>query len=362
MRQTLRVLFLMITSSLTLTSLSWGDECQDAIDRAHQDVTNARNTQSQTMSQSSPELYSEDPAQRAAQQMQQMMQQINEGERRLLEVTRKEMEQYHQLDSEQFKQMEQLRDLERENAKQREALTAEKNNAAFELKKSQNEIRVNCESKAEQQYNEMITARRGEVTGSRFAVNSLGNARGTRSRMLAQRRVFYDRCIADPTTQASFEMAQEAYQLAMRNMQLRSDSLVADLEHIRSKYLKLDDHMTERRRHIAEMASLERAAVEQELQNMRTQMIFQSMQSASQAQNTQQAAVRFNGADQLLSQFDNIRSLCSTETGSTPALVPADFYAYFNAVNRSCRGGSTTNPCVRSTGQMSQRARGPTAQ
>lgn len=362
MLKALRLNSIFFTLSLAIPAISWGDECQTALDQAARDVTNARNTQSQTMSESSPELYSANPAERAAQMMQQLMQQINEDERKLLEITKQELEQYHQLDSEQFKQIEQLRDLERQNAKEREQLPIEKNNAAFALKKAQNDIRTQCETKAETEYNALITARGAEVTSSRFSVSSMSRAVGTRSRMQSQRRVFYDRCIADPATQAALDMAQEAFQLAMRNMQVKSDSLMADLEHIRSKYLKLDDHMSEKRRHIAQIAALERAAIEQAIQNNRTQMMFATMASAMQTQSTQQASAQFNNADQILTQFESIRSICSTETGNQHTGVPAEMFAYFSAVNRSCRGGSTTNPCIRSTGQVSTRPAGAAAQ
>jgi len=355
MLQFLRHKSLVCAFSLMLPSITMAttDECQSALDTALNSVTSSRNTQSQTMSNSSPGLYDANAANSMAQAIQRLMQQINEDERKLIELTKQEMEQYYQTDSEQFKQIEQLRDLERQNAKEREQLPIERNNAAFELKKAQEDIRNKCEAKAEQEYT-ALTARNAEaVSGSRYTTSSLSQARGTQSRMRSQRRLYYDRCIADPTTQSAFSMAQEAFQLAMRNMQVKTDSLLADLEHIRSKYTSLDTHMTEKRRHIAEMAAIERAAIEQAIQNNRTQMIFASLSSAMQTQNTQTAAAQFNGADQIIAQFESIRTICSNETSNQFTQVPSDVFSYFSIVNRSCRGGSTTNTCVRSSGQTS---------
>jgi hypothetical protein len=265
------------------------------------------------------------------------------------------MEQERQINTEQFKQTEAIRDKLREIEKEKSRLPIEIRNATFERKKQEADIRMKCQARAQTEYDVLVDNNSKLSRGSRYEVGSLSQVRGTRNRMRSQRKLFYARCINDPSTQEALQLAVDELDTKLYNFTIQSGIHNADLEYTQSKIPRLLAHMDENRRYVAQAADVQMQALDQQMQMQQMGAMFAVFTSAANSSNQQQAVATFNSADDVLNKSSTTYTACAND-GTRPVEVPSDMMWIFEPVNRVCRPTSQQSPenaCVRSSGQPS---------
>ena len=121
---------------------------------------------------------------------------------------------------------------------------------------------MKCQARAQQEYDKLIEKNSMLSQSSQYSVGSLSQVRGTRSRMRSQRKLFYDRCISDPTTQEALQLAIDELDTKLYNFTIQSGIHNADLEYTKSKVPKLLAHMDENRRYVAQSVDVQMQTIE----------------------------------------------------------------------------------------------------
>lgn len=332
-------------------------KCADAIDTAYRDIQRMRDNQAAAAANNvnTANTNGQQQQQGSGNPIADMMNKIAEGNQKKAELVKQQLEQERQINTEQFKQITDIEDKVREIEKEKSKLPIEIKNAEFARKKQEAEIRMKCQARAQQEYDKLIEGNSLLSQNSRYMVNSLSQVRGTRNRMTSQRKLFYQRCINDPTTQEAMQLAIDELDTKLYNFNIQSGIHNADLEYTKSKVPKLVAHMDENRRYVAQATDIQMNALDQQMQMQQMGAMFAVFSSAMNSNGRQQASASFNSADQVLNGWENLRIKCANPTGEVFE-VPSDMIGYFSPVNRYCRPTSEQDPskaCVRSNNRPS---------
>lgn len=289
-----------------------------------------------------------------------MVNKIAEGNQKKAELMKQKLEQERQINTEQYKQVMAIEDKEREIAKEKSKLPMEIKKAEFDRKKAEAEVRMACQARAQKEYDALIATTQAKVSASRLSVNSLSSVRGSKSRMRSKRKEFYNRCMSDPTTQDTLQLAIDELDMKLYNFNIQAGIYNSDLEYARSKLPKLVSHMDEQRRYVAQSTDLQMNAIDQAQKNNQMGLMFAVLTSAAGSTSRKKAATTFNSADHILNNWELIQKKCMNPDYE-PFKVPSDLYGIFREVNEVCRPTSTTNPdnaCIKNSGQTSERSGG----
>lgn len=331
-------------------------KCTEAIDTAYKEVARQRDSQAAAAASNvNTSNTNGQKSQQSGSPIADMMNKINEGNQKKAELIKQQMEQERQINTEQFKQITDIEDKLHDIKKEKSKLPIEIKNAEFARKKQEAEIRMKCQERAQKEYDQMILNNSTLASKSQYAVNSLSQVRGTRDRMTSQRKLFYNRCIADPTTQEALQLAIDELDTKLYNFNIQAGVHNSDLEYTKSKIPKLVAHMDEQRRYVAQSTDIQMNALDQQQQMNQMGMMFAVFSSAMNSNGRQQAAQTFNSADQILNGWENLSRYCANSTTAVFE-VPSDMIGIFGSVNRYCKPESVQDPnkaCVRSSNRPS---------
>ncbi len=335
--------------------------CGKALDRAYDRMLDERSSNSQKVNTSSnnADNSSNNSSGGGGNAVGDLVNKIAEGNQKKAELMKQKMEQDRQINTEQYKQVMSIEDKEREIAKEKSKLPIEIKKAEFERKKAEAEVRMKCQAQAQKSYDDLIGVTALKVKASQLSSNSLSSVRGSKSRMRSKRKEFYDRCMADPTTQDVLQLAIDELDMKLYNFNIQAGIYNADLEYTRSKLPKLVNHMDEQRRYVAQATDLQINAVDQQQQQQQMGLMFAVLTSAATSGTRQKAAASYSSADEILNNWESIQKKC-LNPDYRPYEVPSDLYGAFREVNEVCRPSSVNNPetaCVKSSGRSSERPR-----
>lgn len=332
------------------------EKCAAAIDNTYRDIQNMRDRQAEVAANDLSTSSVSQP-QNSGNVLTNLVNKIAEGNKQKGELIKQQMEQERQINTEQFKQVTTIEDKLREIEKEKSRLPIEIQNARFERKKQEADIRMKCQARAQQEYDKLIETNSTLSRNSQYSVGSLSQVRGTRGRMRSQRKLFYNRCINDPTTLEALQLAIDEEDSKLYKFTIQSGIHNADLEYTKSKIPKLLAHMDENRRYVAQSVDVQMQTLDQQMQMEQMQLMYAVFTSGMNSNGRQVAAASFNSADQILTGWENLRVKCANHDGTgTFFEVPSDMIGYFAPVNRYCRPASVQDPsksCIRSNNSPS---------
>lgn len=334
-------------------------KCNDALNRAYTSVLNTRNS---TANNLAPASTQNQQSQSTGNPITDMVNKMAENNMKKAELVKQQLEQERQINTEQFKQITAIEDKEREIIKEKSKLPIEINNSQFERRKQEAEVRMKCSERANKEYTELVTTNGALASRSQYAVTSLSQVSGTRNRMRSMKKVFYDRCMAEPATQEALQLAIDQLDTKLYNFKIQAGIHNSDLEYTKSKIPKLVAHMDDQRRYVAQAADIQMNALDQAQQMQMMGLGMALMTSAMGSGDRLQSAGNHTSADAILRNWENIKLLCMNDDQRAQD-VPADLSGIFGEVNSACRPSSVQNPasgCVRSNGQPSARPAGMT--
>lgn len=337
-------------------------ECGKALDRAYTKMLEERNANSQQVNSASnnADQNGGGGGSNASNGISEAMNKVAEGNQKKAELLKQKLEQERQINTEQYKQVLALEDKEREISREKSKLPISMSEARSNLRKAQAEVRMKCNKQAEDQYQQLLLSTGKLVQGSQLTVNSLSSVRGSKSRMRAKRKEFYNKCMADPTTQDVLQLAQDELDTKVYNFNIQAGIYDSDLEYTRSKLPKLVNHMDEQRRYLAQATDIQMNAIDQAQQQAQMGLMFAVLSSASASSERQTAAATYSSADEVLNNWELIQKKCLNDDYGNPYSVPSDLLGAFGEVNRVCKPSSVSNPenaCVKSSGRPSERQR-----
>lgn len=275
---------------------------------------------------------------------------IGEGITKQAEIDQKAFEQAEKVEDERWKQglefREKLRDYRNESYKLRQEVTS----LEFAKKKADNEIKKSCDDEADQKYQELFAQNNALAATTNFSTNSLAQAAGTRNRMMAQRNVFRQQCLAKPQTQDAFALNIEELNAKLRNIKTESERISSDEKDTQELIPMMNAHMNRKLANIAQSTARAKQALAQaNMFNMIALGTAMSTASANAANGAQMAS-QTNSAYDTLSLFSQISQTCLNENITMFHAVPADVYILFQPVNKACRpDASPSHFCVQST-------------
>jgi hypothetical protein len=353
------------------------EACAKALDTAYDKVLSLRNssannvaTSSDTSSQQQNKSGGESPISQMMNQMAQNNQQMAEIQKQEAELKKQQMEQMRQVDTEQYKQMMEVEDKIHEFQRQDYERRIKIRDAEAAKKKEEAKMRIACQAKAEGQYLELITNNNKAAVKTNYAVNSLSKARGTKNRMRSMRKVYYSKCMSDPSTQEGLQMLVDELDSKLGNLKIKQEEILSDVAYQKAKVPKMLAHMDEQRRYVSEVGSMQEQALKAQADAMQQQqqmqmmgMAFGLLTSSANSGERLQSAGNVNSADEILNSWDNFKLLCLNDDQRAMD-VPSDLTGIFSEVNRKCRPSSVENPqngCVRNNGKPSSLPRPGTA-
>lgn len=353
------IIFLTLSSASSVSRAELSEEkekCAEALDKAYEQISQRRDSQANNLTPSSTNA--EKPSESSS-PLSDMMNKIAEGNAKKAEIAKQQLEQNREINTEQYKQLEAIADKEREINREKSRLPMEIKKEEFACKSQEAKIRMECQSRAQKQYDALVLGNSAKAEKSQYTVNSLSQVRGTRTRMTSLRKIYYARCLADPTTQEALQLAKDELNMKLYNFNIQAGIHNADLEYTKGKIPKLIAHMDENRRYVAESADLQMNAIDQQQQMQMMGLSFALMTSAANSTSQENSAGTFTSADQILNDFNRtIRKLCMAEDSTQPYKIPSDLVGIFDPVNRACTPNSYENSgggCVKDSGKSSEK-------
>jgi hypothetical protein len=266
------------------------------------------------------------------------------------ELNQQKIEKKGQLADEQYKQASAIDDKLHEYRQEEPKLRQEVTTIQLAKQKLCTDIINKCWDKADEEYAALYEQNSALAASTNFKTNSLQFARGTGNRMIAQKQVFYNLCLAKPQTQNSFKMATEEVNAKMKNLKIETEKNLSDICYIESKIPDMNANFAQKYADLeASAATQEQALNQASMLQMAAAAMSMSTASAG-ADSGGEAAATMRSARETLDKFRAIRIQCLNAT-SNPIDVPDDVYVdIFLAVNKACRPDSSPGQyCVRSS-------------
>lgn len=342
--------FLFLLSPVTFSAAEPPNaECLQALEDAQTKVNEKLSDSGAQLSTASAQMTGGSP-------LADLVNTISTEKQKLAEIEKQKLEQHNQINTQRYQQALALQDKEREILREKSKLPIEIKNAEFNLKKQETNIRIDCQKKAEEKFNALVETNKALAAGSQYTVNSLSKVRGSRRKLMNQRKVLYNQCLADPSTQEALLLAKEELDTKLYNFKIQSEITTADLQYNDTKRAQMDAHMNEQHNYVNQAANAQGSAVQSLAMNLI--QLGMSLQTSGAGQQAQAAAAgTFNSVDAIINDFPKIVQMCQSpsEGAGNNFKVPSDLMYIFSSVNRICRRADS-NPqlaCITSSGQAS---------
>jgi len=336
---------------------SGSQQCKDELSKTHdrlEDMVNQSNNNNNVQTSSTNGDGSNGNSGGGSNPMAQMMQQMAQSQQAEAQLAQQQADKMQQIDNDAYNQMNQINDKIHDFQKGDYKRRMDIENASTELKKKQADIRIACQAKAEQQYNQQFGDLAKAAAAQQYAVSDMSRMSGTSSRMKGSLAVFKRRCLTNPATRDQLQEAQDEYDSKIHNFQIAAEEIQSDVSYTESKIGLLEGHVAQQKQQMMDQMAQQRQSLQQQMQ---MQMIGSalSMMTASSDNNTQQKTDKqFNSAYDTLQHWDDIYQKCRNFASDADA-VPSDIFHMFSEVNDACRGTPTVQ-CVKSSNQESVRS------
>jgi hypothetical protein len=350
--------FFMLALSLNNSAFAQTDQtdlsteqdkkCEDALSKAEDDLI--RKVQNNAVL--SPA--SQNQQQQQQNPMAEAMQKMSEITNKRAELNQQVIEKKGQIEDQKYQQAMTISDKLHEYQTQEPKMRQEVTTIQLAKQKACMEIKNKCLDLADQQYAEMLATNQALAASTNFKTNSLQYARGTANRMIAQKKVFNNLCLAKPQTQAAFKMATEEVNAKLRNLKIEKEKNLSDISYIEGKIPLMNSHFDQKLNDIDNAAAIQEQALNQS-QMMALVSAGMAMATASTtADNGGAVAGTMLSARQTLDRIQAIKEQCMNAT-TKPIAVPDDVYAeIFLKVNKACRPDASPGQyCVISSRQNS---------
>jgi hypothetical protein len=322
-------------------------KCQDALSKAEDDLIRKVQNNAVLSPASQNQQQQQNP-------MAEAMQKMGEITNKRAELNQQVIEKKGQIEDQKYQQAMTIADKLHEYKTLEPKMRQEVTTIQLAKQKACMEIKNKCLDLADQQYAEMLATNQALAASTNFKTNSLQYARGTANRMIAQKKVFNNLCLAKPQTQAAFKMATEEVNAKLRNLKIEKEKNLSDISYIEGKIPLMNSHFDQKLNDIDNAAAIQEQALNQS-QMMALVSAGMAMATASAtADNGGTVAGTMLSARQTLDRFQAIKEQCMNAT-TKPIAVPDDVYAeIFLKVNKACRPDASPGQyCVISSRQNS---------
>lgn len=278
----------------------------------------------------------------------QLVQKMGETEAKMAELQVKNLEELKKVDNEEYQKVMELQDKLHEYRRGDFNRRAEIKKAEGDREKAKSEVRIACNAAAKAEYDKLVAGNQAKAAMTRFETNNLSKARGTRSRMKAQRNIFYQRCLTDPATKEKLKQIEDELATKMSQLKLKAEEFAADINYTQGKLPLLQAHMNDQRAHVNQISGMRMAALQKQHNNQMMALAFQAMSVASAQDGRVQSAGNLSNAQEAIDRFQEIKDQCNLPRTTSEFTISEDLVSLFREANEFCR-----YKCVRSNGQFS---------
>ncbi|MCB9072586.1 MAG: hypothetical protein H6623_03125 [Bdellovibrionaceae bacterium] len=330
--------------------------CEKALEKAYDRVLSVRNSNAQAVVQPAANQQNQNGQQSTGNPITDMANKMAQGDQKMAELQKQQLEQMHKVDQEQAKQMEKIDDKIHEFQRADYDRRMKIKEAESAKRQTDSKIRKQCRANANTNYAKLLEINSGLAAKTTYKVTSMSQASGTRARLKQKKKDFYNECMVDPSTQEDLSSAEDELNTKLNNFKIKREEILSDVAYQEAKIPKMLAQMDDERRYIAQSTAMQANAIEKAQQQAMMGMAFAMMTSLTNSNGRVQAAGTSQNSNDILNRWPSIKSICMNEQQAQPEEVPSDLLGIFDPVNKACRplaAKEGREGCVRSSGRQS---------